>query len=318
MLKYLFVIAYGMVSKEKYFRDLQATEALHAEVYKRLAASDKDIKSRKVLEKLYNVEKGHADLLQKLLSLNGYMAKRHTSRFSLFKIIMLRKLLGLAFSIKLMEYNKLLVNKKFMIALRMFKFTREERVLLGTFEKGERIEDVLSNLLVSFSTVLKNIRDIIFGMNDGLVEVLAAVAGIGAALRVPLLIFVAGSLVAISGALSMAGGAYLSTKYEKAINAKEVKVVSPARSAFYVGLFYIFGAIFPILPFAFGLGGILGITAAIILTAFILSFSSSLIAIVSDESIAKRVAESLLISLGAAAVTIAIGSYARYVLHIIV
>ncbi|MEM3781700.1 MAG: VIT1/CCC1 transporter family protein [Candidatus Micrarchaeaceae archaeon] len=307
-----------MLSKEEYLRDLQAAEALHAEAYKRLADTASDAKSKEVLKKLHKIEKGHAALLKKLLSYNGYAEKRGTSRLSLFKIIALRRLLGLAFSIKFMEYNALRVNEKLTTAMRTFKFTNQERKLLDEFEKGERGEGMLGNLLVSLSPVLKNIRDVVFGMNDGLVEVLAAVAGIGAALRTPLLVFLAGALIAISGSLSMAGGAYLSTKYEKAINTNKEKAASASKSAFYVGIFYIFGAIFPVLPFALGLGGLLGIAVAIALTALVLSISSSLIAIVSNESVPRRVAESLLISLGAAAVTIAIGAYARQVLHIIV
>ncbi|MEM0148975.1 MAG: VIT1/CCC1 transporter family protein [Candidatus Micrarchaeaceae archaeon] len=308
-----------MISKIKYLQNLQADEALHAEVYKRLAASTKgNAKAKTVLEKLYRIEKGHAALLQKLLVMNGGNAKGGISRISLFGVMLARKLLGFTFAIKLMEYNKLLINERFRNALRSFRFNANERSLLGTLEKGEKVEDMLSNLLLSLNSVLANIRDVVFGMNDGLVEVLAATVGFSAALQEPLLVLIAGSLVAVSGALSMSGGAYLSTKYEKVISAANSKGKIPVRSALYTGLFYILGAIFPILPFAFGIGGMSGIAASIILTAIVLMLTSTLIAVLSNESISKRVAESLLISLGAAAVTIALGFYARYALHIIV
>ncbi|MEM0159772.1 MAG: VIT1/CCC1 transporter family protein [Candidatus Micrarchaeaceae archaeon] len=307
-----------MISKEKYLQRLQADEALHAEVYRRLAASDRNAKSKAVLEKLYRIEKDHAVLLQRILAMNGYEKRGRISSISLFAISAARKFLGFTFAIKLMEYNKLLINKRFRDALRSFKFDARERLMLSRLEKGEKVEEMLNNLLLPLNSVLRNIRDVVFGMNDGLVEVLAATVGFSAALQEPLLVLIAGLLVAVSGALSMAGGAYLSTKYEKVISTAKSQGKLPARSALYTGIFYIFGAIFPILPFAFGIGGISGIALAMVLTAIVLLFTSTLIAILSNESISRRVAESLLISFGAAAVTITLGFYARYVLHILV
>ncbi|MEM3227521.1 MAG: VIT1/CCC1 transporter family protein [Candidatus Micrarchaeaceae archaeon] len=306
-----------MADKEQYLQNLQRDEELHSKVYKQLESGERG-EIKRTLLKLYTIEHGHSEILKKLLRMNKYAIKERDDFLRILLIRLSRKLFGIAFTIKFMEYNKLITNSKLTAAIRKFSFSSQELALLKTMEKGEKAEDILSATLLKLNPVLSNVRDVIFGMNDGLVEVLAATVGFGAALRLPVLVLIAGLLVALSGTLSMSGGAYLSTKYEHSIalpgNAKR----TPARSALYTGAFYFFGAVFPILPFALGMSGAIGIALSILFTMVVLSIVSSAIAVLSGQSIAKRVAESLLISLGAASATILLGFYARYALHIVV
>jgi len=65
------------------------------------------------------------------------------------------------------------------------------------------------------------IRDLIFGANDGLVSILALVAGVYGAVTDNQLILVAGISAAIAGTISMGAGAYLSAKSEKEVTKKE-------------------------------------------------------------------------------------------------
>jgi VIT1/CCC1 family predicted Fe2+/Mn2+ transporter len=65
------------------------------------------------------------------------------------------------------------------------------------------------------------IRDIIFGANDGLVSILALVAGVYGAIMESHTIFIAGVAGAVAGAISMGAGAYLSSKAEKEVTEKE-------------------------------------------------------------------------------------------------
>ena len=169
--------------------------------------------------------------------------------------------------------------------------------------------------LLEHSPMLNNIRSLIFGMNDGLVEILGAVAGFAAALQQPTLVIAAGFIVAIAGTLSMTGGAYLSVDYEKSIYKKK-KTDSSKAAAFYTGIAYIIGALVPLLPFLFGASGYYALGVSIIITAIILSIVSTVISIVSDTPILERMVKTLLISLGIVAITITLGVYARSVLHL--
>jgi VIT1/CCC1 family predicted Fe2+/Mn2+ transporter len=65
------------------------------------------------------------------------------------------------------------------------------------------------------------LRDVIFGANDGLVSILALVAGVYGAITDSRTILIAGMAGAVAGAISMGAGAYLSSKSEKEVTEKE-------------------------------------------------------------------------------------------------
>ena len=304
-----------MLSKEDYIQALQQDEDFHAQVYNVLSQREKNQNVKNILLRLYKVETLHSSILKSILEVNGFKVRQRSNTLRMLLILLSRKIFGIAFTMKLMEYNKMITNKKLNTSMKQFSFSIKEKELLRKMVMGERTEDILSNMLLSLNHVLANIRDVVFGMNDGLVEVLAATVGFSAALRSPILVLIAGVLVAISGALSMSSGAYLSTKYERDIGATKVKR-SPPLSALWTGISYLFGAFFPILPFALGISGAYGIVYSILSTMLVLAIASSVIAILSNQSVAKRVIESIILSLGAASITILLGFYARDALHI--
>jgi len=65
------------------------------------------------------------------------------------------------------------------------------------------------------------VRDVIFGANDGLVSILALVAGVYGAITESHPILIAGIAGAVAGAISMGAGSYLSAKSEKEVTEKE-------------------------------------------------------------------------------------------------
>jgi VIT1/CCC1 family predicted Fe2+/Mn2+ transporter len=67
------------------------------------------------------------------------------------------------------------------------------------------------------------IRDVIFGANDGLVSILALVAGVYGAITESYPILIAGIAGAVAGAISMGAGAYLSSKSEQEVVQKETQ-----------------------------------------------------------------------------------------------
>lgn len=65
------------------------------------------------------------------------------------------------------------------------------------------------------------VRDVIFGANDGLVSILALVAGVYGAATVGRTVLIAGVAGAVAGAISMGAGAYLSSKSEREVLERE-------------------------------------------------------------------------------------------------
>jgi VIT1/CCC1 family predicted Fe2+/Mn2+ transporter len=65
------------------------------------------------------------------------------------------------------------------------------------------------------------VRDVVFGANDGLVSILALVAGVFGAYENSQLVLITGIAGAIAGTVSMGAGAYVSAKSEQEVTSKE-------------------------------------------------------------------------------------------------
>ena len=304
--------------RDSYLLGLYKEEVLHKRVYSKLASVEKDRKLKTVLSELSSVESYHATLWSQLVDVKGSGVSRLKLQSTFLVLGLLRRLFGLSVAIKAIEHREMELYEKIGSAANLFKGDEKRKGIISEIKADELKREIpLQKRISEYSKVIDNIRDITFGMNDGLVEVLAATVGLGAALQTPILVAIGGLIVAVSGTLSMAGGAYISTQYESGVRAKHKNMhSSPIGSAFYVGLPYIFGAAFPLAPFVLGFGGVAGIAYSMILTAIVLAVVAALIAVVTNKSISRRVATTLAISLGAAVVTILLGAYVRQVLHI--
>ena len=84
----------------------------------------------------------------------------------------------------------------------------------------------------------------VLGLNDALVELTGALAGLTLALRNTRLVALTGSITGIAAALSMAASEYLSTREEGADPSK-----SPAKAALYTGVAYSLTVLALILPY---------------------------------------------------------------------
>jgi VIT1/CCC1 family predicted Fe2+/Mn2+ transporter len=292
-------------------------EAMDYAVYTRLSKSTKDTKFKTLLSELAAKEKEHMNIWKRLTeedkSTPSYY-KLMGFRVWLFSIA--RIVFGMTFMIKLLERNEALGLASYMSAIRNKSFyMKNKRYLEKIIEDENEHEAKLQKELEANSKGLEYIESIVFGLNDGLVEVLAAIAGLAAFVQTPSVVVISGIIIAVSGTLSMTGGAYLSSKSEEivgnSINDNNSEKREPKASAFYTGSYYFLGALVPISPFAFGIGGFIGIAVAAVLTIIVLSVASVIIAVIGDSSIKRRIVEMVLISIGAVIVTTLIGVLAR-------
>jgi VIT1/CCC1 family predicted Fe2+/Mn2+ transporter len=100
----------------------------------------------------------------------------------------------------------------------------------------------------------ESIREVVFGVEDGVVQNMALIAGMVGAALASSVIVLAGSINAIAGVLSMSMGTYLSSQAERdALLADDSnsggRFRSPIRDAFVMAGAYAFGALVPLLPF---------------------------------------------------------------------
>ena len=95
-----------------------------------------------------------------------------------------------------------------------FKTGSNEAKVIKRIESNVTVDEekLERRIITDYSPGLNHIRDVIFGMYDGLVEVFAATAGLAIAIQNPTLVLFGGIIFAISGTLSMAGSSYLSQR----------------------------------------------------------------------------------------------------------
>jgi VIT1/CCC1 family predicted Fe2+/Mn2+ transporter len=305
---------------------LYGHEFIHSIAYARIAATEKNLEIRRLLKRLAADEKRHMRIWSDTICSRGSDPRRpHLVAARVLAFTSLRRVFGISVMVKFLERSE---DETFGKYIKLVSRHREKSLRVkasGMAEKEKVHEGIILSLIQKHEGSLEHIRSVIFGLNDGLVEVLAAVAGLAAFSPSHVFVVVGSIIVAISGTLSMSGGAYLASKSENIVNdgmaAREGAHERSERlhklamkDAYYTGRYYFLGALIPILPFLLGATGYAGIAISAALAAIALTIASTVIAVVSNTGIKARITEMLAISFGATAVTMLIGTASRMLL----
>ncbi|MGC8648866.1 MAG: VIT1/CCC1 transporter family protein [Candidatus Micrarchaeia archaeon] len=300
--------------KNKYFLELYQMEALHSAIYDALSKRENDLKLKNYLLILSKEEEKHKIFWREILKINKIKVPKLKIKITEWFVLLIRKIFGISLTINLLEYFEKTIEEKLDEIVKIEGLSEKELKIINKISSDEKKnERIIEDKITNMNSIIANIRDIIFGLNDGLVEILAVIVGLAMAVSTPILVVLSGFIVSISGTLSMGGGAYISTKYEGYVR-KEKRNAN--KSAFNVGIMYFLGSMFPLAPFILGFSGIEGIILAIIVTTLIISITSTLIAIIGYNKITNVVSKTLIISLGIDVITISIGYFARILLHL--
>jgi vacuolar iron transporter family protein len=101
-----------------------------------------------------------------------------------------------------------------------------------------------------FQKIIKNsLRELVFGLEDGLVSTLGVVTGMASGLPNSSIVILSGVVVVLVESLSMAAGSYLSNKAQ--YDFKKAKHSSIVASAFVMFFAYMFGGSIPLIPYLF-------------------------------------------------------------------
>jgi len=90
----------------------------------------------------------------------------------------------------------------------------------------------------------------------------------------------------------------------------------PGISGLYTGLFYVSGAVVPLIPYFLGLGLRYAVPLSLAFAGILLSFTATIIAILGGLSMKREVAELLLAGLGSAFLTFGMGKLASALLGV--
>lgn len=277
----------------KLIRKMQKGEITEYYVYLNIAKRIKNEENKKILEKIAKQEKAHNAFWE-----SHTKEKIKPNRFKIFIYTLMSRLFGYTFTLKLMEKGENHANKTYQ---KLAEYIPEALKIAA--EEDEHEQKLLS-LLNEES--LNYVGSIVLGLNDALVELSGALAGLTLAMTDPTIIVVSGLITGIAASLSMASSEYLSAKTEGKPDA--------LKSAFYTGTAYIITVAILILPYLLlGNNKFLALGIMLASVVLIILVFNYYISVAKDLPFKKRFFQMTAISLTVAAISFGIG----YLINII-
>lgn len=269
----------------------QQTEITEYHIYKRLAQRIKSQENAKILSQIAEDELRHY---------NGW--KEYTKEdaqprwFFVWFYYLVSLTFGFTFGVKLMEQGEQAAQGNYAAVAKEIpeaeKYQQEENAH----------EEQLINMLDEER--LQYAGSVVLGLNDALVELTGALAGLTLALQNTKLIALSGLITGIAASLSMAASEYLSTRSEKTNK-------HPVRAAVYTGIAYILTVTLLILPYLLFENYYLDLAIALTTAVIIIAIFNYYISVAKGESFRERFLEMAGLSLSVAAFSFVIGYFIR-------
>lgn len=274
----------------------QKNEITEYHIYMKLARRIKPIKNSQILEKIATDELKHYKDWQKHTK-----QEVKPSKWKIWKYCFISRIFGFTFGIKLMERGEEGAQNSYEELRKIFP---EVDAIIS--DENDH-EDALIKLLDEER--LRYIGSIVLGLNDALVELTGALAGLTLALQNTDLIALTGLITGIAAALSMAASEYLSTKSEETVK-------SPIRASLYTGTAYIFTVFFLIIPYLLLENYYLCLACTLTGAVLIIAFFNYYISVAKDVPFRRRFLEMAFLSLGVAGFSFFIGYLIRTLLGV--
>jgi vacuolar iron transporter family protein len=266
----------------------QRNELTEYFIYEKLAKLSTNLENKKILEKIADDEKKHFEIWRKI---TGEEVRRNI--FKIYFYIFLAKVLGLSFSLKLMEswestaqkfYQK--VSNTYPIAKEIWEDEKEHELKLIRILKDKRVTYAGS---------------IVLWLNDALVELTWTLAGLTLTFNNAKIIWITGLIMWIAASLSMASSGYLASREEEKIG------VNPIKAAAYTWIAYIVTVILLVIPYLIFENVYVALGVMLSTTIFIIASYTIYISIAKEVPFKRRFLEMATISLWVALISYFIG-----------
>lgn len=274
----------------------QRNEITEHQIYTRLAKAIKVPQNQQILEGIAKDELGHYHLWKKYTQ-----QEVKPDRFKVWFYYLLSRIFGYTFGIKLMERGE-------EDAQSNYQSLRGKIDEIDEFLEDENEhEQALIGLLDEES--LRYAGSVVLGLNDALVELTGALAGLTLALQNTQLIALSGLITGVAAALSMAASEYLSTRSEETDK-------HPLKASLYTGVAYIITVTILILPYLILENYYLCLASALISAVLIIAVFNYYISVAKDEPFRRRFLEMASLSLGVATLSFILGYLIRNALGV--
>ena len=276
---------------------MQRDEITGSILYGKIAARQKDANNKRVFSEISRAERGHYETWR------GYTKQEvapNRRKIALFSV--LSRVLGITFTIKFFEKGEDL-------GIRDLREIEQELPEARQVIADEEAHETKLMSMIDEER-LHYVGSIVLGLNDALVELTGTIAGLTFALANNRLVALSGIITGVAATLSMAASNYLAQRADGKSDA--------AKSSVYTGIAYLLTVVAIVLPYLL-LPNQMYLLAFIIMIAvvvlIILSFNYY-ISVAQDLPFWKRFGEMMLISLGVAALSFAIGLAAKAILGV--
>lgn len=277
----------------KILRGLQRDEHTACEVYRRLAAMERNPVRRRVLLRLTEDEARHCAALR-----NRTGCEASPDRGRVIAYLWMNRILGPAFVVRLLEQSERGAERLYLSCAggdEFVRIAREER------QHGESLTLLAGGMPLSY------ISSVVLGLNDALVEFTGALAGFTLALGDARLVALTGGITGIAAALSMAASEYLSTKAARNPEKR------PLRAALCTGTAYVVTVALLILPYLLFTRAVAALGVMLLAALAIIALFNYYYAVVRRENFRRRFLEMAVLSFSIAGISFLIGYLLKWV-----
>lgn len=265
-------------------RRAQQNEITEHVIYHRLARKTGNEKNKKVLEHIAGEELSHYNFWR---GITGEDFRPDMLKVNFY--VFLSSLLGLSFGLKLMEKGEHFAKNYYSLLSK--HVPESEKILVAEHKHEQQLLGMIEENQLDYAGA------IVLGLNDALVELTGALAGLSLALGESRVVGVIGLITGIAASMSMAASGYMASRENKQ------EGTNPKTSAVYTGLAYIFTVLLLVFPY-FVFQNVLFALAAMLAISFLIIFSYNFyIAVAKSLDFRKRFIEMALISLSVALIS---------------
>jgi len=218
------------------------------------------------------------------------------NRMTILKFLIISRIFGLTFTMKMMEEGEEIAEKVYGDVVSAVPEAKQ--ILQEEVEHEKLLIGMIDEEKIGY------ISSMVVGLNDALVELTGALAGLTFTFQNTRLIGVAGLITGIAAALSMSASEYLSQKSEKSSK-------SPVKASFYTGVAYILTVLLLVVPYFLLTDYYMSLGVTLSTAVFVVLFFSFFVSVVKELSFKRMFSEMLFIGLGVATVSFIMGWFAH-------
>lgn len=278
-------------------RKAQVDEVLGAEIYGFMAQREKNEDNKRLLQRMSQDEATHAATWQAITN-----EDLHPSGAKMFWLKLITVVLGFTFVMKSLEKDEQLAQDGY--RMMQDQLPQAAQMLADERRHEEELEGMLDEERLHY------VGSMVLGLNDALVELTGAIAGVTFALADTKLVAMTGIITGVSATLSMAASNFLAERAEGHDDAM--------KSSVYTGIAYLVTVVLLVLPYLlfpndFYIAAFFTMIAIVIA---IIAFFNYYISVAKEEPFARRFGEMAAISLSVAVISFLIGIAAKTLLGI--